>query len=150
MKRSALTALTAATLLFALAAQAQIYQWQDENNRTVISDLPPTGKVRQQRKIEAETPATAGEAGTATADREMEFRRRQKASREAAEKAEKEQRASAQKQENCEASRRAFQVLESGERVVMLDSRGERYFLDDAQREHEIIRARQVVQVNCR
>ncbi len=143
-------ALTAATLLFACAAQAQIYQWQDENNRTVLSDLPPTGKVRQQRKIEAEAPPADGEAGKTQADREMEFRKRQKASRENAEKVEKEQRASAQKQENCDAARRNLQVMESGDRLVMQDSKGERYFLDDTQRAQEIAKARQVVQVNCR
>jgi hypothetical protein len=41
------------TLSAAIAAQGQIYQWQDERNRTVISDRPPTGQVRQQRTVEA-------------------------------------------------------------------------------------------------
>jgi hypothetical protein len=127
----------------AFAAQAQIYQWQDENNRTVISDMPPTGKARQQRKIEAETPAANATAGKTLADRELEFRKRQKESREAAEKAEKEQRASAKK-EDCETARRALQVLESGERVALRDSKGERYFIDDAQRAQEIAKAREV------
>ena len=147
MKRSLLTA---ASLLFAIAAQAQIYQWQDENNRTVISDMPPTGKVRQQRKIEAETPAANATADKTAADRELEFRKRQKESREAAEKAEKEQRASTQKKEDCETARRALQVLESGERLALRDSKGERYFMDDAQRAQEIAKARESVQVHCK
>ena len=136
-------------MLFALAAQAQIYQWQDENNRTVISDLPPSGKVRQQRKIETETPAANASTGKTMADREMEFRKRQKDSREAAEKAEKEQRMNVQRKEDCEASRRALQVLESGERLALRDSKGERYFIDDAQRAQEIAKAREAVQVLC-
>ncbi|WP_034927692.1 DUF4124 domain-containing protein [Candidatus Accumulibacter vicinus] len=141
--------LTAASVLLAFTAQAQIYQWQDENNRTVISDLPPSGKVRQQRKIEAETPAANAPIGKTTADREMEFRKRQKDSREAAEKAEKEQRMNVQRKEDCEASRRALQVLESGERLALRDSKGERYFIDDAQRAQEIAKAREAVQVLC-
>ncbi|MEF8714324.1 MAG: DUF4124 domain-containing protein [Accumulibacter sp.] len=142
--------LTAASVLFALAAQAQIYQWQDENNRTVISDLPPSGKVRQQRKIETETPTANAPTGKTMADREMEFRKRQKDSREAAEKAEKEQRMDVQRKEDCEASRRALQVLESGERLALRDSKGERYFIDDAQRAQEIAKVREAVQVHCK
>ncbi len=142
-------ALTALSLLFACAAQAQIYQWQDENNRTVISDLPPTGKVRLQRKVETEAPPAEGDAGKTQADREMEFRKRQKASQENAEKVDKEQRARAQKQENCNTARHNLQVMESGDRLVMYDDKGERYFLDDTQRAQEIAKARQVVQANC-
>ncbi len=142
--------LTAASVLFAFAAQAQIYQWQDENNRTVISDLPPSGKVRQQRKIEAEMPVANAPIGKTMADREMEFRKRQKDSREAAEKAEKEQRMNVQRKEDCEASRRALQVLESGERLALRDSKGERYFIDDAQRAQEIAKTREAVQVHCK
>lgn len=142
--------LTAASVLLAFAAQAQIYQWQDENNRTVISDLPPSGKVRQQRKIETETPTANAPTGKTMADREMEFRKRQKDSREAAEKAEKEQRMDVQRKEDCEASRRALQVLESGERLALRDSKGERYFIDDAQRAQEIAKVREAVQVHCK
>jgi hypothetical protein len=80
----------------------------------------------------------------------MEFRKRQQESREAAEKAEKEQRASAQRKENCEVARNSLRALESGERVVMRDSKGEAYYLDDAQRAQQIARARQAMQSNCR
>ena len=143
-------ALAAAALFAAMAADAQIYQWRDENNKTVISDRPPIGKVRQQKTVEAEAPAANGEAGKTLADRDMEFRKRQKDSRDSAEKTEKEQRAQAQRQENCEAGRRSLQVLESGERVSMRDSQGERYILDDKQRGEEIARARKVVEANCK
>jgi hypothetical protein len=137
------------TLSAAIAAQGQIYQWQDERNRTVISDRPPTGQVRQQRTVEAAAPAPS-EAGKTLADRDMEFRKRQKESRDAAEKGEADRRASAQRQEGCEAARSALQTLQSGDRVAMHDSKGERYYLDDTQRQEEIAKARQAVQANCR
>ena len=137
------------TLSVAIAAQGQIYQWQDERNRTVISDRPPTGQVRQQRTVEAAAPPST-EAGKTLADRDMEFRKRQKESRDAAEKGEADRRASAQRQEGCEAARSALQTLQSGDRVAMHDSKGERYYLDDTQRQEEIAKARQAVQANCR
>ena len=142
--------LTAALLCIVAAAQAQIYKWQDQNNRTVISDRPPTGVVRKPRTIEAEAPPAAADAGKTMADREMDFRKRQKESVERNEKAEKEQRLTAQRQEDCDAARRSLQAMESGERVAMRDARGERYFLDDSQRQQEIARIRQTVQSNCK
>ena len=146
--------LTAALLCNVAAAQAQIYKWQDQNNRTVISDRPPTGIVRKPRTIEAEAPPAAppaaADAGKAMADREMDFRKRQKESAERTEKAEKEQRLTAQRQEDCDAARRSLQAMESGERVAMRDARGERYFLDDSQRQQETARIRQTVQSNCK
>ncbi len=142
-------ALAAATLLAAFAAQAQIYQWLDENNKTVISDRPPLGKVKGARQIEADAPPESGASGKTLADREMAFRKREKESREGAEQAAKEQRLAAQKQEDCENARRSLKVLESGERVAMRDSKGERYYLDDAQRAQEIARLRADVQAGC-
>ncbi|WP_186407616.1 DUF4124 domain-containing protein [Candidatus Accumulibacter aalborgensis] len=143
-------ALLATALIAAFAAEAQIYKWQDENNKTVISDRPPAGKVRQQTQIDAEAPAAGSETGKTFADREMEFRKRQKEARESAEKSAKEQRATADRKENCDAARSSLQLMESGERVSMRDSKGERYFLDDAQREREVNKARQIVQATCR
>lgn len=146
MKRLVLAAVLLCPIL---AAEAQIYRWQDENNKTIISDRPPSGNARNQKKIEAEKPPE-GDAGKTLADRDMEFRKRQKTARDNTEKAEKEQRASAEKQENCEVARRALKVLESGERVATRDSNGERVFMDDAQRAQEVARTRQVVQESCK
>ncbi|MBL8397669.1 MAG: DUF4124 domain-containing protein [Candidatus Accumulibacter sp.] len=145
MKRIILT-----LLLFAssVAVEAQIYRWQDENNKTIISDRPPPNSVRKAKKIEAESPP-ASDAGKSMADREMDFRKRQKESKESAEKAEKETRLAAEKQENCDQARRALRLFESGERVLIHDSKGERMFMDDAQREQEIVRNRQYLQQNC-
>ncbi len=142
-------ALAAAMLLAAFVAQAQIYQWQDEKNTTVISDRPPPANVTGARKIEADAAPGSDASDETLADREMAFRKRQKESQEGAEQADKDQRLAALKKENCENARRSLQLLESGERVAMRDSKGERYYLDEAQRTHEIAKLRQDVQANC-
>ncbi|WP_374691883.1 DUF4124 domain-containing protein [Accumulibacter sp.] len=151
MKRPALVALILAT---AIAAEAQVYQWQDENNKTVISDRPPSGPVRQLRRIDAAAPSPASESAAASArtlaDRDMEFRKRQQESRDAAEKREDEQRANARKREDCEALRRYLRSLESGERIQLSDGKGERYYLDDSERAQAIARTRDDVQRNCK
>lgn len=136
--------------LFAVsAASAQIYQWKDENGKTVISDKPPAGKAREQKRIEA--PSAQDTAGQkTTAERDLEFRKRQKEAQESTTKANKEQQAAADKKENCENARRNVQLLESGERVAMRDDKGERYFLEDAQREQELAKARRAVELSCK
>ena len=143
-------ALTVAVLLVATVANAEIYQWKDKNGKTIFSDKPPTENVVEQKKV-ASDPSTAGAATPKTAaDRDLEFRKRQKESQENAEKAQKEQTALAEKQENCANARRYQATLESGERVALRDDKGERYFLDDAQRAQEAEKARKAVETSCK
>lgn len=139
-------ALTVATLLAMTAVNAQIYQWKDENGKTVISDKPPAGNIQAQRKIETGSAVTDTPAQKTAADRELEFRKRQKESQESAEKAKKDQATSTEKKEYCDNARRHLQTLESGERIALRDDKGERYFMEDAQRGQEIVKARQAVQ----
>ena len=147
MKRFALVALLVAT-----AVNAQVYQWKDAKGKTTYSDKPPAGAPVAQRPTESE-PATSPAAGSSpqktTADRELEFRKRQKDAQESAEKTKKEQTASSDRKENCENARRMLEILESGERIALRDDKGERYYLDDSQRQQESAKARQAIQSSC-
>ncbi len=143
-------ALTVAALLAATTVSAQIYQWKDENGKTIISDKAPVGNVRQQKKIESGAPTTSASPQKTAADKDLEFRKRQKEAQESSEKASKEQTASSDKKENCDKARSHLQVLESGERISLRDDKGERYFMDDKQREQEIAKTREMVQSSCK
>jgi hypothetical protein len=142
-------AITVAMLLAITAANAEIYQWKDKNGKTVISDKPPTENVTEQRITNDGSTAGAAATPKTAADREMEFRKRQKESQDNAEKTQKEQAANAEKEESCASARRYLTTLESGERVALRDEKGERYFLDDAQRAQEVAKANRAVQANC-
>lgn len=143
-------ALYIAILLASTAASAQIYQWKDENGRTIISDKPPVGHARIQRKVESDAPTSAATAPQkSVADRELEFRKRQKDSQEKEEKTKKEEALAAQKQENCANLNRQLRTLESGERIALRNDQGERYFLDDEQRQQDIEKVRQNIQTMC-
>lgn len=143
-------ALLLAALFLAPSAGAQIYQWKDENGKTVISDKPPVGYVRQQKTIDSGTQAQNGQKQKSLADREMEFRKRQKESQESGDKARKEEASASEKRENCDNARRQLQALESGERIALRDDKGERYYMEDAQREQETIKARNFIESNCK
>ena len=144
------TAFLVLALSLALPAGAQIYQWKDESGKTVISDKPPVGHVRQQRQVSAGTQTTKAAATPSPADRELEFRKRQKDAQESSEKARKAETESAEKRENCDNARRQLQMLESGERIALRDDKGERYFMEDQQREQETAKARSFVDAHCK
>jgi type IV secretory pathway VirB10-like protein len=142
--------LAVAALLVITAVNAEIYQWKDENGKTIISDKPPVGAARLPLKVEKDAPAANAASQKTPADREMEFRKRQKESQESADKSQKEQAAAADKRENCEKAGRYVQSLESGERIALRDDKGERYYMEDAQRQQEIAKAKQNMQAACK
>lgn len=142
--------LIAAVCLTSTAAYAEIYQWKDANGKIVISDKPPMGATQQQKTFASESPASGTAAPKTTADKDMEFRKRQKEAQDSAEKSNKEQAAAAANKESCESARRYLKSLESGERISQTDDKGERYYLEDSQRNQEIAKTRQSIQTNCK
>jgi hypothetical protein len=142
--------LAVAALLAATAVNAQIYEWKDENGKTVYSDMPPVGAARSVQKIETGAPATNAPSQKTAADREMDFRKRQKDAQDSAGKTQKEQAAATDKKDNCDKARLYLQSLESGERIALRDEKGERYFMEDGQRQQEIAKAQQAVQSSCK
>ena len=144
-------ALTLAVLLAATTtANAEIYQWKDANGKTVISDKPPTGNTQPQKTFASDSPTSNAAGPKTTADKDLDFRKRQKEAQESADKTNKEQAAAAANKESCDSSRRHLKSLESGERISMTDDKGERYFLDDAQRTQELAKVRQNIPANCK
>jgi len=152
MKHTASAALLAISLCIALPVTAQVYQWKDENGKTVISDKPPVGQVRDQKKIGNASPSTStnGQKQPSLTDREMDFRKRQKDAQESAEKKRKEDASAGEMQENCKNARNQLTSLESGDRISMHDDKGERYYMNDAQREQEIAKVRKFVETSCK
>jgi len=148
--------------LAAGAAQAQIKCW-NEGGRRVCGDAPPAGA-----KVTTLKGSTGGEAPPAPAaaakdgakgdakkgpltpaEQEQEYRKRQAESQKAAEKAAAKEKDAATKRDNCERARDALRNLESGQRIARVDSKGERYFPDDAQIAQETARARQSAKEAC-
>lgn len=92
----------------------------------------------------------APKASSSVAEQEVEFRKRRA---EAAEKEEKEAKSKAeaeQKNQACQRAKNYLTGLESGVRVARLNEKGEREFLEDAQRAQEVESARKSVEANCK
>lgn len=145
-------------------AHAQAYKWVDKNGHVEYGDIPPRGaKVTPLRAVAPPTaPASAPAASTkgdakdakkgplTPAQQELEFRRRMKAAQDAAAKADRERKAAEEKKENCANARQTLRTLQSGQRIARIDSKGERYFISDAQRAQDAARARAAVRQWCK
>ncbi|MDR1887816.1 MAG: DUF4124 domain-containing protein [Zoogloeaceae bacterium] len=137
--------------------QAEIYKWKDAQGRTVISDTPQpgAGKVETLPSATSIFPGASGaeknkaEPPPSVADQELEFKKRQQERREAAAKAEQEKAEKATNAENCARAQRTLHTLESGARVLTPNEQGGHDYINDQQRQQEIVRARQSVKEWC-
>jgi hypothetical protein len=142
---------------FSVAALAQQYKWVDEKGRTQYGDTPPPGakatRLRPPPPGSAPAPAAGAPAAKGpmtAAEKEADFRKRQLEAEKEREKQDLAARDAAQNRETCERAREYVRVIESGQRITRTDAKGERYFLDDAQRADELAKARSVVSQACR
>ncbi len=161
--------LALATLLAAGTAHAQ-WKWRDKDGRITVSDRPPPREVPDKdilgrppapaRAPAAPSAAPAAPAAPAAAtgasapatplDREVQARRRAAEEELAAKAKAEEERSAARRAENCRQARSQMAALESGQRMVRTNDKGEREVLDDQARAQEIQRAREAIASECR
>lgn len=155
----------AATSVAAInAVYAETYQWKDSSGQTVISDTPPPSNAKSRRSIDARQPSVVSEKpaekaaeGAKTpegpktsAEKDLEFKKRQQENKEKADKLAKEQAAEADQKDNCERAKRNLTALENNQPMVTVDDKGQRKFMDTSQREQELERARRVIAETCK
>ncbi|WP_265941832.1 DUF4124 domain-containing protein [Dechloromonas sp. A34] len=158
MKSALIFALGIAAATALTPVHAQTYQWKDSNGQTVISDTPQQGAGKAARVIGGPMPSVitekpadkTAEAPKTTAEKDLEFKKRQLEAREKSEKDAKEQKAAADKQDNCERARRNLAALESNQPMARLDEKGERKVMDNSQRQQELERTRQIMTESCK
>ena len=169
--RFVLGTLIAAASLFTSAAHAQ-WVWKDDAGHVVASDQPPPLNVPLSRILKSPkprvvdvTPAPAAKEGESKdavkgvpkvdapktlADRDLEFKQRQKESADAAKKADEESTKAMALKENCTAVRANLAGLQSGGRAARVNDRGEKYYIDDAQRQGEIAKSQSQIAQYCK
>ena len=135
------------------AALAQQYKWVDQNGRVQYGDVPPPGvKAQRLKPPSGSAPAPAAkkaEKGEKALSPEAAYRKRQEDAQNEREKDAQAEQEAAAKRENCARAQEGLRALESGDRIVRTDAKGERYYLEDAQIAQETARARQLVKENC-
>ena len=143
-----------ASFLVAGAAAAQQYKWVDKDGKVRYGDVPPPGvnatRLKGPSSGSSPAPAAAAKKDSEKAlTPEQAFRKRQDEAEKGRETQAKAEQDAQAKRENCTRAQEAVRVLESGQRVSRMDSKGERYFLEDAEIQQELARARQSAQQWC-
>ena len=158
------------SLLFAAAhapALAQ-YKWKDNRGQTHVSDQPPPHDVPDKDVLQRPAPRPAAAAAAALPaeplaaapgqrllagerlDAVLEQRRSRAEAEAKARSQADEQRASAQRAENCRRASQHLAMLSAGTRLLRSNEQGERVVLDDALRDNEMAQARSVMASDCR
>lgn len=161
------------TLLVAASAvspvSAQSYRWKDAKGQTIISDTPPPRSAKaessgvsqkQDSAPNSSLPATSKEANAVNskttsapktiAEKDMEFKKRQKDEQERIDKASLEQKNAASNKQACETARQAISALQSSGQINHLNSKGETVPMDGNARKNELERARKVAEETCK
>lgn len=134
-------------------AFAQQYKWVDQNGRVRYGDVPPPGvnATALRPPPGAATPGSeAGKDAAKALTPEQAFRKRQEEAQKEREMQAKAEQDAQVKRENCSRAQDALRTLESGQRISRTDSKGERYFLDEAQITQETAKARESVGQWCK
>lgn len=133
-----------------LMAHAQVYKWRDANGKTIYSDVPPPGNVKQELiignkpvapaaapsalpAVGAGAPAAASDPKKAAADKDAEARKRQVEAEAAKKKDEAKQAELEQRQQNCLKAKTNLQNYKIGGRLSRANEKGEREYLSDAE-----------------
>jgi Domain of unknown function (DUF4124) len=148
------TLFAAFSLLLACSglALAQQYKWVDADGKVRYGDVPPPGVKAQRMKPPASGPApstSAASKGEKALSPEAAYRKRQEEAQKERDKEAQAGEQAAAKRENCTRAQESLRTLETGQRIVRTDAKGERYYLEDAQIAQEAARARQLVKESC-
>jgi hypothetical protein len=160
-----------AVLLVVPAAQAQ-WKWKDKGGQIHVSDLPPPLEIPEKdvllrpdlsaHRAAAASAAPASGAASAVAstasgprversrsEPELEARRK-RAEQERVDKLKADaDKLASDRAVNCQRARAQIGTLESGQRLVRVNEKGDREILDDRSRAQEIQAARDLAAANC-
>ena len=149
-------AVTARILLAVLAlacgnAAAALYKWVDEKGVTHYTEEPPPAD-RKATKIEIRNDGPPAKAETADSwkEKEADFRRRrlekERNEEAAAAKAKKDE---AQRRERCLKAQDALDTLAPGHGVYRVNEKGERVYMEEAEREAQVKRWKKEAEAWC-
>lgn len=143
-------------MLVSTNAFSALIKWVDERGQVHYSDVPPPADanpkiLRSTSKSTDNSSASSAPAAPKTmAEREVELKKAQQAKKEAADIAAKNQAATETNKANCATLQQNLRALQDGIRMADLDANGNRYILDDEQRQQRIAKTQQDINARCK
>lgn len=147
-----LSSLIALTLCIT-PAYAALYKWVDEQGKVHYADQPPSGKTQSNKTLDIPNqPASAPAASAAKSwqEKDLEYKKRQAAAAEAEAKKQKQAQEAKAKTENCNNAKKNLEGLQIGGRVYTYDDKGNRSYMDDAQRAKAMADAQKAISEWCK
>jgi hypothetical protein len=167
--RATLLALACALPVLSLAQ----WQWIDKDGRKVFSDQSPPADIPAKNilrrpgsraaPLETASEASAAASGASQAakaapaapkltgkDKDLQEKKKQAESADAAKKKALEEEVSKLKADNCERAKRSKTTFDSGVRVARMNDKGEREYMDDAARAAETKRLEGIIASDCK
>lgn len=144
-------------ILLALAstnAFAEINKWVDDQGQVHYSDQPPPSDIQTKTlrtTTENQDSASSGTAETKTfAEREAELKKENAEKRSAADKSAQKKADEDTLRANCLGAQENLRSLQSGVRIMQINDKGERTYIDDTQRQQRIENAQQDISKYCK
>jgi len=144
-------------LIFLIVAStnacAEVNKWVDNQGQVHYSDQPPPPDV--QAKAFGSASEGSGSASAVAGEptfvqQEAAVKRAQLAEQAAAAQAAQKQAAANALKANCESAQQNLRNLQSGARMMDVNSSGERYYLNDSQRQQRIDKVKQDISNLCK
>jgi FKBP-type peptidyl-prolyl cis-trans isomerase len=140
-------------ILASANAFAEVNKWVDDQGRVHYSDQAPPPEVQAKALRSASENAASGVSDTSEptyVEQEAALKRAEHAQqKDAAQAAAKQATADALKA-NCKAAQDNLRSLQSGARIMDINASGERYFIDDAERQQRIEKVQQDIGNLCK
>jgi hypothetical protein len=142
-------------ILASANAFAEVNKWVDDQGRVHYSDQAPPPEVQAQalRSTSADDGSASGVAGTGEptyVEQEAALKKAQRAQQVDAAQAAARQATSDAMKANCKAAQDNLRSLQSGARIMDINASGERYFIDDAERQQRIEKVQQDIGNLCK
>lgn len=134
----------------AMNSQAGVYKWTDSEGRVHYTDTPPARQAAQLVRTDKANEAEADAARRALADKLSESERRRKAAQEAEAKRQAEEEQKRKQAENCQRARDQLTLLQQSRRIGRVDAQGQRYVMEEAERQAAIAEAQKRVGELCK
>ena len=149
--RAVTARLLAALLVLASAnAGAALYKWVDEKGVTHYTEEPPPDRKATKIEIRNDGPAPKSEKPESWKDKEVEFRRRRLEKERSDDAADAQaKKAAAVRHQNCVRAQDALDTLAHGHPVYRVNEKGERVYMEEAERDAETKRWRSEVDTWC-
>jgi len=147
-------------MLFSTNAFPELIKWVDERGQVHYSDVPPadsntkvlrsTSKNTGSNSTENPSASIAPAEPKTIAEQEVELKKAQQAKKEAADKAAKKQASADNDKAYCASLQKKLRALQDGMRMADIDANGNRFILDDEQRQQHIAKTQQDISANCK